>query len=384
MARPVVIRRVASAADRRRFVDLVWTLYADDPHWRPPLKDEVRGLLDPRKNPWFRHAEAEFFLAERDGETVGRISAQIDRLLLAVAPEQGGGPGVGHWGMFEAADGEAAAALLSAASDWLRAKGATRAMGPFSLSVWDEPGLLIQGHDHAPTVMMGHHRPDYRAWVEAAGYVRAKDLLTYELRIDQGFPAAVQRVVASGERNTRLRIRKVDTSRFAEEAALILHILNDAWSDNWGFVPLTDEEIAYAGKKLKPIVFEDLVRVAELEGEPVGFMMTLPDLNELTGDLNGSLYPFGWIRLLARLRHPRVTTMRVPLMGVARRLRGTRLASQMAFMMIEYIRRDAVARYGATRGEIGWVLEDNRGMVSIAEAIESRVNRVYRIYEKAL
>ena len=372
MAAPVVIRPVVTAADRRQFVDLVWRLYAADPNWRPPLKEEVRSLLDARKNPWFRHAEARFFLAERDGEIVGRISAQMDSLLADIPASQGGGAGMGHWGMFEAADAQAAEALLAEASAWLGGRGAERSMGPFSLSVWDEPGLLVDGHDHPPTVMMGHHRPDYQAWVEAAGYAPAKDLMTYELRIDRPFPPTVQRVVASGERNTRLRIRKVDKSKFDREAALILNILNDAWSDNWGFVPLTDDEIAYAGKKLKPIVFEDLIRVAEVDGEPVGFMMTLPDLNEITADLNGSLYPFGWVKLLARLRKPRVRTMRVPLMGVLKRLRGTRLASQVAFMMIEYIRRDSVERYGASRGEIGWILEDNQGMVSIAEAIESR------------
>jgi hypothetical protein len=149
-------------------------------------------------------------------------------------------------------------------------------------------------------------------------------------------------------------------------------------------VPITASEIAYTGKKLKPIVFEDLIRVAEVEGEPVAFMMTLPDLNEFTRDLNGSLFPFGLAKLLWRLRKPKVRTMRVPLMGVVKRLQATRLASQLAFMMIEYIRRDAVTKYGATRGEIGWILEDNQGMRSIAETIDSRVNKVYRIYSKAL
>ncbi|MDX3884536.1 N-acetyltransferase [Edaphosphingomonas haloaromaticamans] len=380
----IVISPVAGAADRRAFVDLPWKLYAADPHWVPPLKDEVHGLINPKKNPWFGHAEAAFLLARRNGRVVGRISAQIDRLVLEMPAIQGGGPGVGHWGMFEAEDAEAAAALIAAAEDWLRAKGMTRAMGPFSLSIWDEPGLLVEGHDHSPTVMMGHHLPAYQAWIEAAGYAGARDLATYELDISREFPPLVQRIVASGERNARINIRKVDKSRFDEEAALLLGILNDAWSDNWGFVPLTDAEIAYAGKKLKPIVFEDLIRVAEVEGEPVAFMMTLPDLNELTRDLDGRLFPFGWAKLLWRLRRPQVRTMRVPLMGVVKRLQATRLASQLAFMMIEYIRRDAVAHYGATRGEIGWILEDNQGMKSIAETIESRVNKIYRIYEKAL
>lgn len=380
----IVISPVAKAADRNAFVDLPWQLYAHDPHWVPPLKGEMHGLIDPKKNPWFGHADAVFLLARRNGRVTGRISAQVDRLVLAMPEEQGGGPGVGHWGMFEAEDAETATALIKAAEDWLRARGMTQAMGPFSLSVWDEPGLLVTGHDHSPTVMMGHHLPAYQAWIEGAGYAGVRDMQTYDLDITQDFPPIVQRIVASGERNARINIRKVDKSRFDEEAALLLGILNNAWSDNWGFVPLTDAEIAYAGKKLKPIVFEDLIRVAEVEGEPVAFMMTLPDLNELTRDLDGRLFPFGWAKLLWRLRKPQVRTMRVPLMGVVKRLQSTRLASQLAFMMIEYIRRDALVHYGATRGEIGWVLDDNQGMKSIAETIESTVNRIYRVYQKTL
>jgi hypothetical protein len=376
---PVTIRSVEEAADVKAFVNVQWTLNRDDPHWVPPLKTEVHGLMDPRTNPWFEHAEAAFFLAERDGAPVGRISAQIDRLVLEHI-----GAGTGQWGMFEAADAEVAAALIVRAEAWLKGHGMTRSMGPFSLSIWDEPGLLVKGHDHAPTVMMGHNNPAYEAWIEAAGYTGIKDLYTYELDITQTMPPLVQRIIAAGERNKRIRVRPVDKKRFDEEAALILGILNDAWSDNWGFVPLTDAEIAYAGKKLKPIVREDLVRVAELDGEPVAFMITLPDLNELTRDLDGRLFPFGWAKLLWRLRKPRVRTMRVPLMGVVKRLQSSRMASQLAFMMIEYIRSASVVEYDAKRGEIGWILEDNQGMRSMAETIESHVNRVYRIYEKAL
>jgi hypothetical protein len=380
----VTVRPVATKADRKAFVDLPFALYTADPNWVPPLKAEVHGLIDPAKNPWFAHAEAAFFLAERGGRVTGRISAQTDSLVQAMPPEQGGGADVGHWGMFEAEDAESAAALIATAETWLRGRGVARAMGPFSLSVWDEPGLLVQGGDHPPTVMMGHHRPEYEGWIEAAGYAGVKDLLTYDLDITQNFPPLVERIVSSGERNTRIRIRQVDKRRFDEEARLILAILNDAWSDNWGFVPLTDAEIAYAGKKLKPIVFEDLIRIAEVEGEPVAFMITLPDMNEALKGLNGSLFPFGFTKLLWWLRAPKVRTMRVPLMGVVKRLQATRLASQLAFMMIEYIRRDAIVRYQATRGEIGWVLDDNQGMRAIAETIESRVNKVYRVYAKTL
>ena len=380
----ITITPVSSKADLKSFVDLPWTIYANDAHWVPPLKDEVYALLTPGKNPWFEHGEAQYFLARRGTEITGRISAHIDHLALKMPAEQGMGPGTGNWGLLEAKDAESAKALITAAEDWLRSKGMIRSLGPLSISIWDEPGLLIQGHDHPPTVMMGHNRPEYESWVEAAGYKPVKQLKTYELDITRGFPPLIERIVQSGEKSPRIKIRRVDKKRFDEEAAIILGILNDAWSDNWGFVPLTDAEIAYAGKKLKPIVFNDLIRIAEVEGEPVAFMMTLPDLNEAIKPLNGSLFPFGWAKLLWWLRAPKVRTMRVPLMGVVKHLQASRLASQLAFMMIEYIRRDSISRFGASRGEIGWILDDNQGMNAIAEAIDSKVNKVYQIYDKAL
>jgi GNAT superfamily N-acetyltransferase len=373
---------VLSKADRAAFVDLPFRLYAGDPNWVPPLRDEVKALITPGRNPWFEHGEAQLFLAERDQRPVGRISAHIDRLALAQPPEQGFGPGAGFFGLFEAQDEEAASALLCAAEQWLADKGLSRAIGPISLSVWDEIGLLIQGFDTPPTVMMQFNSPEYAGWIEAGGFAGVQDLYNYALPIDQGFPELTNRIVAMGERSGRIRIRHVDKSRFDEEAALIIGILNNAWSDNWGFVPFTDAEIAYAGKKLKPIVYEDLIRVAEVDGEPVAFMMTLPDLNEKLKLFNGSLFPFNWIRLLWWLRAPRVRTMRVPLMGVVKKLQGTRMASQLAFMLIEYIRRDAITKYGATHGDFGWVLASNGPMTSVGEAVGGHISKVYRIYEK--
>ena len=364
---------------RKAFVDFAWEVYKDDPAWIPPLKDEVHGLLNPKKNPWFEHARAQLFLALRGEKVVGRISAQVDELVLEHM-----GEGTGQWGMFEALDGEAAADLIAAAETWLRDQGMTRALGPFSLSIWDEPGLEIEGFAEPPTVMMGHHRREYQAWIEQAGHGKAKDLLTYEVDIAHWNDPKINRLIEMGERNSRIRIRKVDKSRFDEEARVILNLLNDAWSDNWGFVPLTESEIAYAGKKLKPIIYEDLVRVAEYDGEPVAFMITIPDMNELIKDLNGELFPFNWAKLLWRLRKPRTTRARVPLMGVAKKLHGSRLASQLAFMLIEFTRRDCVGEFGIKVGEFGWILEDNKGMLSIAELPGARVNHRYRIYEKAL
>lgn len=375
----VTVSPVRTKAEKKAFVELAYRLNADDPNWVPPLRAEVVGLITPGKNPWFEHAEAELFLARREGRVVGRISAQVDQLVLEHM-----GAGTGQWGMLEAQDEEAWRGLIAAAEGWLRAKGMTRSLGPFSLGIWDEPGLLVKGFDHAPMVMMGHNKAVYEGWVEAAGYRGVKDLLTSDLDISGGLPPVVMRIVASGAKNPRIRLRKVDVGRFDEEARIILTILNDAWSTNWGFIPLTDSEIAFVGKKMKPIIFADLVQIAELDGRPAAFLIALPNLNLVLKKLGGRLFPFGWLRLLGWLRAKRFEEVRVPLMGVVKDLQGSRVSSQLALMLMETIRAEAAPKYGLGRCELGWVLEDNQGMKAIADAIESKVNRVYRVYERAL
>jgi GNAT superfamily N-acetyltransferase len=379
MSSNVTIRPVRTKKDKKAFVDFAWEVYKDDPAWVPPLKDEVHGLITPGKNPWFEHAKAEFWVAERGDKVVGRISAQVDELVQEYMAK-----GIGNWGFLDAFDEDTTHALIKTAEEWLRRQGMNRALGPISLSIWDEPGLEIEGFEEDPTVMMGHHRPEYRGWIESAGYRKSKDLLTYEVDIAHWDDPKINRLIAAGERNQHIRIRMVDKSKFNEEARIILNILNDAWSNNWGYVPLTEAEIAYAGKKLKPIIYNELVRVAEIDGEPVAFMITIPDINELTKDLNGELFPFNFIKLLWRLRKPRTRRARVPLMGVAKKLHQSRLASMLAFMLIEYTRRDCVAKFGINVGEFGWILEDNKGMLSIAELPGARINHRYRIFEKAL
>lgn len=380
----ITVTPVTNKAGLNAFIDLGYRLNRSDPNWVPPLRSEVVELLTPGKNPFHEHAIMQLFLAYRGDEPVGRISAHIDQLALTQPPEQGMGPGTGNWGLFEATDEAVAKALIAAAEQWLREQGMTRVLAPLSLSVWEEPGLLTKGHDHPPTVMMGHDNPAYQPWIEHDGYKVAKTLYTYALDITKPFPPLIQRIVQSGHRNERIRIREVELKHFDREARIICEILNDAWSDNWGFVPFTETEIAHTGKKLKPLVREDLIMIAELEGRPVAFMMTLPDLNEPMKAIGGKLFPFGWAKLLWWLHKPHGTTMRVPLMGVLKEFQSSRLASQLAFMMIEAIRSNSVNRYGFKRGEIGWILEDNQGMVAIADAIESSVNKEYTIYEKAL
>jgi GNAT superfamily N-acetyltransferase len=383
----IIITPVTTKAQQDQFIDLAYRLNANDPNWVPPLRDEVVKLLTPGKNPFHEHADMQLFLAIRGGAVVGRISAHIDHLALTMPVEQGMGPGTGNWGLFEAEDEAVAAPLIAAAEGWLREKGMTRVLAPMSLSVWEEPGLLTKGHDHPAMVMMGHDAPQYQAWIEAQGYAHAKTLATYDLDITGGFPPLIQRIVQSGEKNPRINIRRISLKHFDREARIILTILNDAWSDNWGFVPITEAEIVHISKELKPLVREDLIMIAELDGEPVAFMMTLPDLNQAIhrlGAKNGKPSPLGWLKLLWWLHKPTNAQMRVPLMGVLKRLQASRLASQLAFMMIEYIRREAISHYGSKRAEIGWVLDDNQGMNAIAHAIDSKVNKEYTVYQKGL
>jgi hypothetical protein len=379
-----VIAPVSGKADLDGFIDLAFRINADDPNWVPPLRAEVVELLTPGKNPFHEHAKVQLFLARRNGTIVGRISAHYDELALTQPPEQGMGPGTGNWGLFEAEDESIAHALIGRAEQWLREHGMTRVLAPISLSIWEEPGLLVKGHDHPPMVMMGHNSAAYEAWVERAGYTVAKRLLTYDLPVQDGFPPLVNKIVALGEKNARIRIRRVDKKHFERDAAINIDILNDAWSQNWGFVPFTETEKAYGAKKLAPLIFEEVNMIAELDGEPVAFMMALPDVNAVLKPMGGKLFPFNFIKLLWWLRKARPADFRVPLMGVVQKLQASRMASQLAFMMIEHIRRAGVREHGAKRAEVGWILEDNQGMVAIADAIGSKVNREYRIYGKQL
>ena len=380
----VVIDPVEGKRGRALFVDTGRRFASREPHAVPQLRGEQLELVDPAKNPFFGHAAHQLFVARRGDAVVGRISAHIDRLALELPRQQGFGPGAGMFGYFDAADEAVAHALLRAAEDWLRGQGMDRAIGPISMSIWEEPGLLVSGQDHAPMIMMGHHPEIYQHWIESAGYARAKTLLTYDLDVTVGFPPLIRRIVQSGQRNERISLRPVDLSRWDEEVETILAILNDAWSNNWGFIPFTNAEIAYAGKKLKPIIHPQINLIAEVDGKPVAFMLTLPDINDVLRRVNGRLWPLGWLRLLRWMRKPSGAGMRVPLMGVRRELHNSRLASQLAFMMISQIREVAITEYQTKRAEIGWILDDNQGMKAIADAIGSTVNREYAIYERSL
>lgn len=380
----IVIEHARDKKGRAAFVDVGNAFSARVPNSVPQLRSEQIELITPGKNPFFGHARAQLFIAKVDGKPVGRISAHIDELALEVPKEQGFGPGTGMFGYFDADSEAVAHALLAEAEKWLRSEEMTRVLGPISMSIWEEPGLLVRGQDHPPMIMMGHHPAHYRGWIESYGFTKAKTLLTYDLPVDREFPPLIQRIVKSGERNSRITVRRVVKKRWDSEVAIILSILNDAWSGNWGFVPFTPDEIAHAGKKLRPIIFEPLNMIAELDGEPVAFMLTFPDINQVLSKINGKLFPFGWFHMLRWLHFPKGSGMRVPLMGVKKELHNSRMASQLAFMMIDQIRRTADELYESKRGEVGWILDDNQGMVAIADAIDSKINREYIVFGKDL
>jgi len=380
----VQVRPLRSRAELKRFVRMPDRIYAGDPAWVAPLTFERLALIDPEKNPYFEHAEAAFWLAERDGEPVGRISAQVDRRVEEYAGER-----IGHFGLFEAAEEPDVAQLLFAtAESWLAERGCTRVQGPFNLSTNGECGLLAEGFDTPPALMMPHGRPYYAALVEAQGYGKAKDLYAYELDLLKGPPARITRFVEASKRNPDVRLRDVNMHRYEDELQTIIDIFNDAWANNWGFVPLTDAEARHLAAEIKPLIDPCGVRICEYKGEPMAMMVTLFDFNSLVRDLNGRLWPIGWAKLATRLLGLRLRgrcppRVRVPLMGVRQKFQHTRQGAAMALMLIESIRL-ACVESGTEWAELSWILEDNRGMRNILDEIGAEIYKTYRIYEKSL
>ncbi len=376
LARDVQVVPVSGRRAQRRFVHLVWSLYAGDPAWVPPLvREEYRRLS--RRNPYFDHADCQTWIALREGRAVGRISAQIDRLYL-----QRYADGTGFFGQLEGENDPALfAALFATAEGWLRLRGMRRACGPFDLSINEQCGLLVEGFDRPPAVMMGHAPPFYGPRVEEQGYTGVRDLLAYRIRSDFSVPARLEAMVRRFDR--RIKLRPLDPRRFEQDLALLQEIFEDAWSGNWGFIPFTAEEFRHLGKNLKALVDPDFVRFAEVDAAPAAMMVVFPNLNEAIRDLDGRLAPLGWLKLLWRLKVARLKTGRVPLMGVRRRFQGTPLGAALALRMIVSL-RESVRRRGMEETELSWILEENKGMRTLIEAIGGTVAKRYRIYEKDL
>jgi GNAT superfamily N-acetyltransferase len=365
---------VTSSRDMREFMLLPWKIYHGDPHWVPPLIMDLKKIFNKEKHPFFQHSTADFFLARRNGETVGRIAAILNNNHNKFHYER-----CAFFGFFESINEQAVAtALLERAADWAREKGMAILRGPASYSSNDMWGLLVEGFNSPPVIMMTYNPPYYLELIEQAGFGKAMDLYAWWMTSAHGINPKILRVGERVLQEEKMRLRTLDMKNFWGEVEVVKKIYNDAWSANWGFVPMTDTEFEFLAKDLKPVVDPRLVFFIEKEGVPVGFSLSLPDFNVALHKINGRLLPFGIFKLLyykRLIKHIRVLTL-----GVVRRLQ-TNSGLGAALYMETF--RHAVAA-GFNQGEFSWTLENNvlinRGMKLLGAEIYKR----YRIYEKPL
>ena len=368
--------------DRTDFIALPYRLHRDDPSWIPPLRRDMRRLIDRRRNPFFDHGEACFWLARRNGIVVGRISAQINQLQLATHRDE-----TGNFGMLEAIDDQAVfAALLRAAEGWLRERGMRRIVGPYSLSINDEIGVLVSGFETPPMVGLPHTPPYYARRLEAEGYLKAKDL--HALRVNVADLATnsfaqIERVTAQLRADGRLGVRYLDPKRFAEDMRLALDIYNEAWTENWGFLPVTEREANHIIDQLAPMLKPTNVVFALADGQAAAMVVALPNFNEFLADLDGKLFPIGWLKLLWRLRYRKINSGRVMLAGVRRRYAGSAISTALMTLLLTSLLKEARAT-NLELVEFSWILEDNKASLEGSRAIGGRLAKVYRIVAKLL
>jgi hypothetical protein len=373
----IEIREVLDAKDLKVFISVPWAIYRDDPHWVPPLKFERKQAFADN-HPFFRHARWKAWVAYRENVPVGRISAQIDELYL-----QRHDAHTGFFGLIEAVDAaDVFSALFDAAEAWLKDQGMRSVLGPFNLNINQEMGCLVDGFDSPPYVMMGHAKPYYDMSIKNQGFEQAQDTLSYEMKAERfAMPESVQRLLQ--RLAGKITVRQVDRKNTSAELEIMRSIFNDAWSENWGFVPFTEEEFQAVGKELFMIVPPEYSWIAEADGEPAAFIVLLPNLNEAIADLNGKLLPFGWARLLWRLKVRSPKTGRIPLMGVRKNYQNTRLGPALAFLTMRALSEPVLER-GLERAEASWILEQNQPMRNILEKVGAVVTKRYRMYRKTL
>ena len=362
----------AGARDLRAFIQVPFDVYRDDPHWVAPLISDEVVRLTPGKNPFFEHGEAAYFLARDGGRVVGRVAASVDRNHDEVHGEK-----QGAFGFFEATSAEAAAALLRAAEDWARGKGATVARGPLSFTTNDECGLLVEGFGRSQPLLMPYNPASYGAWIEAAGYRKAKDLFSLTMPSPFTPPPAFKRVADMARRRSGVRTRPIDMKRFQQELTIVKKIYNGAWEKNWGFVPMTDAEIDHMAKQLKPAVVPEFVRFAELNGEAVAFILYVPDVNLALKPARGRLFPFGIFHVLFGL--PKIREGRLMALGILPQHRRSGLAPAL----VEELGQALVAK-NYTLSTVGWTLEDNDAVNNLATDYGCKRSAVHRMYEKPL
>ena len=369
----VLIRPVAGRGDLNRFIELPYTLRRDDPQWVPPLRFERRQFLDRAKNPWFDHAETQLMLAERGAEVVGRISAQIDYRWDEF---QGGSDGM--FGFFDAVDDpEVVEALVDAASGWLRERGRGRMLGPMDFTMNDECGILIEGFDEPSMILEPWHPPYYAQHLEAAGLSKAIDLLMWtlwlgELKEGDSFHPLLH-AAAEKSREERVVVRPMRKRDLEAEVARFMDVYNEAWGDNWGFVPITEAEVKFQAKNLRPVLDENWAMIAERDGEVVGAALTLPDVEQALARMNGRLFPFGWWHFLRRKRY--IDRLRVFALGVKHDYQHLGVAAALYERHMEM-----AAGPGPQGGHMGWILETNEAMNRAMEGMGGTIVQRYRIY----
>ncbi len=366
----VTIHPVHSKKDETRFIKFQWKIYEGNPHWVPPLLMDRRKLIDRKGNPFYKHSEMEMFLAERDGQIVGRIAAIVNNNHIKEHHEK-----VGFFGFFECIDDQAVAnALFNAARQWLKAKGMKAMRGPASPSVNDEYGLLVDGFDKAPYVLMSYNPPYYATLIEHYGFTKAKDLFAYEVNSNTVFTEKLKRVSEIVKKREGLIFRSLNMKDFPNEVRRIHDLYTRGWEHNWGEVPLDDDEFDYMAKDLKPIVNPELVVIAEVKGKPVGFGLSLPDLNQvLINNKKGRLIP-GLLRMVFQKK--KINGVRIIILGVVPEY----LNSGIGGVLFYETGLRCVAQ-GYPHGEASWILEDNVRMNRGAELLQGEKTKTYRIYQ---
>jgi GNAT superfamily N-acetyltransferase len=372
----VEVRPVRSRGELMRFIKLPWRLYRNEPLWVPPLISERKRHLDRRKNPFFEHAEAEYFLAWRDGEPVGRITAHVDQRLNEFQHNDWG-----LFGFFECeADHDAAQALLATAEGWLRDRGRDRMVGPMDFTTNHECGVLVEGYDRPPQILEFWHHPYYQELLERYGLDKAMDLYKWELHLDSALENTLPVIFELAEKvepEHGVLIRHMRKRDFENEVRRFMEVYNSAWERNWGFVPLTDPELEHYAKELKPVLDENWAMIAEKDGETVGAALTLPDYNQVLKHLNGRLLPFGWLKALRE--RGRIQSVRVFALGVKPEYQHTGVAA--GFYVEHYNMANATPQKW---GEMGWILESNTAMNRGMEAMGGKIVKRYRVYDKPL
>lgn len=372
------IHRVVNAKQKRAFVEFPYELYKGDPNWHPPLRMDRFAHQNPKKNPTLKFIEKRRFLATRNGKPIGRIAAMLNH-----AHQKEHGDQAGHFGFFDCVnEPEVGAALLHIAEKRLIDKGAKKIIGPTEWSVNDQCGLLVDGYDTPNVILMNHGRPYYQEMVEKAGFKKAVDMLAYQADLSEKHEPMALKMLSYAQNNPDIKIRPLSKYRIRPDIHVAMDIFNDAWSENWGFIPFSNDEIDHMVHAMKPVLTPDRFLFGLIKDEPVAFVCMIPDVNVATRDLDGELLPFGWAKLLYRLKSKKINQSRIPLMGIRKSYQNTRLGLALVAYLCEQIFENGRDNHNYTHCELSWVLEGNKSMRRIAEQAKAVPYKTYRMYEK--